>query len=345
MASHRRPSQSGLTHSAKVTVLSAAAVATAAAAFGGVPASADPHGGSPQTAQARVDRLFEEAESATERYNAAGERSVKLRRALSRTQDGVARGQENVNRMRQALGSVAGAQYRSGGMDPALILLFSSDPDSYLSRAEALERLGERQNAVLREFRVVQRELVQERSEAARALAELERTRAAVARSKRVVERKLAEAQRLLNTLTARERDKFTRASRSGRDRAAPGAVGAPAASSRAAAALGAARAAVGRPYVWGANGPSGFDCSGLTQWSYAQAGISLPRTSQAQRNAGRRVSLAEARPGDLITYRSDASHIAMYVGNGQVLHAPYPGASVRYDPVGMMPVSGVTRV
>ncbi|GAA2234203.1 C40 family peptidase [Streptomyces amakusaensis] len=345
MASHRRPSQSGLTHSAKVTVLSAAAVATAAAAFGGVPASADPHGGSAQTAQARVDRLFEEAESATERYNAADERSVKLRRTLSRAQDGVARGQENVNRMRQALGSVAGAQYRSGGMEPALILLFSSDPDSYLSRAEALERLGERQNAVLREFRVVHRELVQERSEAARALAELERTRAAVARSKRVVERKLAEAQRLLNTLTARERDKFTRSSRSDRDRAAPGAVGAQAASSRAAAALGAARAAVGRPYVWGANGPSGFDCSGLTQWSYAQAGVALPRTSQAQRNAGRQVSLAEARPGDLITYRSDASHIGMYVGNGQVLHAPYPGASVRYDPVGMMPVSGVTRV
>ncbi|MGY9068333.1 C40 family peptidase, partial [Streptomyces sp. CAS3] len=101
---------------------------------------------------------------------------------------------------------------------------------------------------------------------------------------------------------------------------------------------------ALGRPYVWGANGPSGFDCSGLMQWSYAHAGIQLPRTSQEQRFAGRRVPLSQARPGDLVVYRSDASHVAMYVGHGQVIHAPHPGAAVRYDPVGMMPISSVTR-
>ncbi|NEA96229.1 C40 family peptidase, partial [Actinospica acidiphila] len=119
---------------------------------------------------------------------------------------------------------------------------------------------------------------------------------------------------------------------------------GAPA-SGRAAAAVAAARSALGKPYVWGANGPSGFDCSGLTQWAYAQAGVALPRTSQAQRHAGRQVPLSEARPGDLVLYRSDASHVGMYMGDGQVIHAPYPGAPVRYDPVGMMPVSSVTRV
>lgn len=80
-------------------------------------------------------------------------------------------------------------------------------------------------------------------------------------------------------------------------------------------------------------------------QWAYARAGVSLPRTSQAQRYAGHMVPLSEARPGDLVVYRADASHVAMYVGNGQVIHAPYPGAAVRYDPVGMMPVSSVTRV
>ncbi|MFF8956984.1 NlpC/P60 family protein [Streptomyces sp. NPDC014894] len=343
MTSHRRPSQPGLTHSAKVTVASAAAAATAAAAFGAVPANADPHD-SPRSARGAVDRLFEEAERATERFNAAGEQVRKVRARLARTQDAVARGQERINRMRQALGSVAGAQYRSGGVDPVLDLLLSSDPDTYLFRAEALERLGARQNAVLRDFRRVQRELGQERTAAAGALAELERTRASVARSKRTVERKLAAARRLLDSLSARERGKYDRSSRSGRA-APPGTSGAGAASSRAAAALGAIRGAIGRPYVWGANGPSGFDCSGLVQWSYAQAGVALPRTSQAQRDAGRRVSLSEARPGDLVVYRDDASHIGMYVGGGQVVHAPYPGASVRYDPVGMMPVSSVTRV
>lgn len=343
MASHRRSSSSsspGLSRSAKVTVLSAAAAT--AAAFGAAPASADP--ASPvETMRAKVDRLYEEAEKATEGYNEADERADALREQVSRVQDGVARGQERINRMRGALGVVAGAQYRSGGMDPALALLLSEDPDSYLDKAAALDRISERQASALAELRRAQRDLAQQRAEAGRMLTELERSRAAVANHKRTVERKLAAARALLNSLPSDERDDFDRASRSGRDEPPP--LGGEAVSGRAAAAVAAARSAVGKPYVWGANGPSGFDCSGLMQWSYAQAGVGLPRTSQAQRNAGRHVPLSEARPGDLVTYRDDASHVGMYMGNGQVVHAPYPGAPVRYDPVGMMPVSAVTRV
>ncbi|WP_406403125.1 NlpC/P60 family protein [Streptomyces sp. NBC_00879] len=342
MASHRRPSQPGLTHTARGTVLSAAA-ATAAAALGAAPASADPQD-TTETTRTRVDRLYEEAEQATEQFNKAGERVERLREQVAQAQDSVARGQERINRMRGALGSVAGAQYRSGGMDPALALLLSEDPDSYLGKAETLDRIGALQTTALHDLQRAQRHLGQERAEASRDLAELERSRVAVARHKRTVERKLTEAQRLLNSLPAADRAGYGRASRSGRD-AMPGLSGLAPASARAAAAVMAARSAVGRPYVWGANGPSGFDCSGLTQWSYAQAGVALPRTSQAQRYAGRQVPLSEARPGDLVAYRSDASHIGMYMGNGQVVHAPYPGAPVRYDPVGMMPVSSVTRV
>jgi cell wall-associated NlpC family hydrolase len=339
MASHRRPSQSGLTQSARVTVLSAAA-ATAAVALGAAPAAADPRDAT-ETTQAEVDRLYEEAEQATEYFNKAGERVERLREQVAQAQDSVARGQERINRMRGALGSVAGVQYRSGGMDPTLALLLSKDPDSYLDKAAVLDRISERQATVLQDL---QRGLGQKRAEASRDLAELERSRVAVARYKRVVERKLTEAQRVLKSLPSAEREAFDRAFRSGRD-ALPGLSGRAPASSRAAAAVAAARSAVGRPYVRGANGPSGFDCSGLTQWSYGQAGVELARTSQAQRYAGRQVSLEEARPGDLVTYRSEASHIGMYVGNGRVVHAPYPGAPVRYDPVGMMPISSVTRV
>ncbi|MFG3493709.1 NlpC/P60 family protein [Streptomyces sp. NPDC047928] len=344
MASHRRSSHPGLTHSAKVTVLSAAA-ATAAAAFGAAPVHAEP-GDSLEATRAGVDRLYAEAEKATEAFNEADERADLLREQVSRAQDSVARGQERINRMRGALGSVAGAQYRSGGIDPALALMLSENPDTYLDKAAVLDRISERQADALADLQRAQRKLAQERAEATGALAELERSRAAVARHKRTVEKKLAEARALLNALPDDERDAFDRASRSGdrSDGALPSLSG-EAASSRAAAAVMAARSAVGKPYVWGATGPSGFDCSGLMQWSYAQAGVSLPRTSQGQRNAGRHVPLSQARPGDLVTYRSDASHVAMYMGNGQVVHAPYPGAPVRYDPVGMMPVSAVTRV
>ncbi|QQZ53643.1 C40 family peptidase [Streptomyces microflavus] len=342
MVSHRRPTQSGLNRSVRVTVISAAA-ATAAATLTGAPASADPKDAR-ESAKAAVDRLYGEAEQATELFNEAGERVERLRGEADRAQDAAARGQESINRMRNSLGAMAGAQYRTGSIDPALALLLSSDPDTYLERAAALDRAGARQALTLDKLRHAQRKVAQTRSEANRALTELERNRAAVTRHKRSVEAKLRQARQLLNSLPAEDRASFERASRSGRDGApdlsdvAPG-------SARAMSAVAAVRQALGKPYVWGANGPSGFDCSGLMQWAYAQAGVSLPRTSQAQRYAGRMVPLSQALPGDLVAYRADASHIGMYVGNGQVIHAPYPGAPIRYDPVGMMPVSSVTRI
>lgn len=342
VVSHRRPTQSGLNRSVRATVVSAAA-ATAAATLTGAPASADPQD-TRESAKAAVDRLYGEAERATELYNEAGERVERLRGRADRAQDAAARGQESINRMRNALGAMAGAQYRTGAIDPTLALLLSSDPDTYLERAAALDRAGARQALTLDKLRHAQRKVAQIRAEASRALTELERNRAAVTRHKRAVEARLRQARELLNSLPAKDRASFDRVSRSGRDDA-PDLSGVAPGSARAMSAVAAVRQALGKPYVWGANGPSGFDCSGLMQWAYAQAGVSLPRTSQAQRYAGRMVPLSQARPGDLVAYRADASHIGMYVGNGQVIHAPYPGAPIRYDPVGMMPVSSVTRI
>ncbi|MFH9263651.1 NlpC/P60 family protein [Streptomyces sp. NPDC017546] len=342
MVSHRRSTPSGFTRGVRVTVVSAAA-ATAAATLTGAPASADPKE-TRESAKAAVDRLYGEAERATERFNEAGERVDRLRGEAGRAQDATARGQERVNRMRDALGAMAGAQYRTGAIDPALALLLSADPDTYLERAAALDRAGARQAMILDKLRHAQRGLARTRAETTRALTELERGRAAATRHKRAVESKLREARRLLDSLPPEERATFDRVSRSGRQ-GPPELSGVAPGSARAMSAVAAAHQALGRPYVWGANGPSGFDCSGLMQWAYAQAGVSLPRTSQAQRYAGRMVPLSQALPGDLVAYRADASHIGMYVGNGQVIHAPYPGAPVRYDPVGMMPVSSVTRI
>ncbi|GAA5702381.1 hypothetical protein Save01_03198 [Streptomyces avermitilis] len=336
VGSHRRLAPSGFNRGAGAAVC---ALSTAAAALGAVPADAAPH----DDTRARVDRLYEEAERATEAYNKADERADVLREQVSQAQDEIARQQERINTMRDALGSLAGAQYRSGGLDPSLALLFSDNPDDYLDRAAALHRVSARQATRLKDFQHAMRDVAQERAEAAGRLAELEKSRKAVARHKRTVEQKLAAARRLLNALPDAQRAAFERASRAGRS-GMPDLTGVLAPGGRAGAAVAAARSALGRPYVWGANGPGGFDCSGLMQWAYAQAGVGLPRTSQEQRYAGRQVPLSQAQPGDLVVYRSDAGHVGMYVGNGQVIHAPYPGAPVRYDPVGMMPVSSVTR-
>ncbi|MEV6315128.1 NlpC/P60 family protein [Streptomyces sp. NPDC051776] len=349
MASHRRPPRSGsdrTSRTSRVSVLSAAA-ATAAAALSAGSADADPRD-TPTDVTSRVDRLYEEAELATERFNAADEHHDRLSEQTERLRDRVARGQERVNRLRDGLATLAGAQYRSGGIAPALSLILSEDPESYLDKASTLDRIGNRQAGRLRALREAQRLLQQERQEASRKLAELERSRADVARGKKAVERKLAVARTLLNSLPFDQRAAYTRASRSGgRTDGLPGGSWGEAApsSSRAAAAVAAVRRAVGAPYIWGMAGPGGFDCSGLTYWAYGQAGMAIPRTSQGQRVAGQQVPLSQARPGDLVTYRSDASHVGMYVGNGQVVHAPYPGARVRYDPVGMIPGPTVTRV
>ena len=105
------------------------------------------------------------------------------------------------------------------------------------------------------------------------------------------------------------------------------------AASGRAALAVRAALSRLGRPYVWGATGPNQFDCSGLVQWSYAQAGVHLGRTTYQQIDDGIPVPRSQVRPGDLVF--PHAGHVQMAIGNNLVVEAPYSGASVRISRLG----------
>ncbi|GCB90767.1 hypothetical protein SALB_03475 [Streptomyces noursei] len=273
MVSHRRTSQRGQTTLASVTVLSAA-LATAAAALSAQPASADPSGaraGSTgaavaghsadatdrEGATARVGKLYEEAERATEKFNGANARTKELRDQVSALQDRAARTQEWVNRLRARLGAVAAAQYRSGGLDPTVRLLLSERPEGYLEKASALDRLSGAQAHELHRLQAATRELEQQRREAARKLAQLEIGRAEVAHHKKDVQRKLATARRLLNALPSGARSAYERASRSdGRDEIIPDLSGVVAGSGRAAAAVAAARAAVGAPTPGAAPAP-----------------------------------------------------------------------------------------
>jgi cell wall-associated NlpC family hydrolase len=114
---------------------------------------------------------------------------------------------------------------------------------------------------------------------------------------------------------------------------------------------LHAAASRVGAPYVWGATGPNSFDCSGLVQWSFARAGIAMPRVAQEQFLTGPHVSYADARPGDLLFYHfdptdpGDIDHVAIYVGNGEMLQAPHTGAFVELVPVLRAHMAAVVRV
>ncbi len=114
---------------------------------------------------------------------------------------------------------------------------------------------------------------------------------------------------------------------------------------------LAAAVSKLGRPYVWGAEGPDTFDCSGLVQWAFAQAGVRMPRVTHQQWVTGPQVPLAQAQPGDLIFWRNDPtnpgyiSHVAIYWGNGKMLQAPHTGDVVKFSPVYTRNLAGVVRV
>jgi peptidoglycan DL-endopeptidase CwlO len=185
----------------------------------------------------------------------------------------------------------------------------------------------------LKKIQEKQRALAQQRQEAAEKLEDLAETRETLGKKKKEYQSKLAAAQKLLNSLTAQERADLAedeqRASRDAGERVELG-KDAPA-SGYAAAALAAADTQLGKPYVSGGSGPNSYDCSGLTQWAYAQAGVSISRTTYTQQNDGTKIGRDQLMPGDLVFF-NNLGHVGLYAGNNTVIHAPYPGKVVRYE-------------
>ncbi|MGW2278913.1 NlpC/P60 family protein [Streptomyces sp. NPDC001770] len=177
-------------------------------------------------------------------------------------------------------------------------------------------------------------------------LAELERKKEAEAKKKA---EKLA-AEQAAAAKEAAEKEAADKAV-AGSDSAASGSTGTgtatgstTSASTKGAQALAFAESQIGKPYVWGATGPASYDCSGLTQAAWREAGVDLPRTTWDQVDVGTRVATADLRPGDLIFFYDDISHVGIYKGDGMMVHAPKPGAYVREESIYYMPIYGSVR-
>jgi cell wall-associated NlpC family hydrolase/uncharacterized protein YoxC len=309
----------------------------------------------------RVDALYHEAESRTQKYNAAKERTDEQRENVDRLLDEVADRAADVNDARRVLGEFATAQYRSGsGLSPTATLLLADDPQGYFTQKHVMSRLTAHQQQAVRTYRARQQEAQKKRREASDELSSLSDSQDELRSSKEAVQQKLSEARELLSKLTAQEKARLAELERRRKAAAAKkakeearqaeqeqrqqGDDTAPAPSSRAAQAVAFAKAQLGKPYVWGATGPSSYDCSGLTQAAWRAAGVSLPRTTYDQVNAGTPVSKDQLQPGDLVFFYSDVSHVGIYVGNGKIIHAPKPGDVIQYAPMDWMPFHSAVR-
>ncbi|MFE5209531.1 NlpC/P60 family protein [Streptomyces sp. NPDC056600] len=374
MAAHRKPPQHKRSGSRARTLLTAVlAGAAASAGLDGIGHAAPKP--TPEQVREEVDRLYREAEAATEKYNGAKERTQVAERRVDKLQDEAARRTEDLNAARESLGSAAAAQYRSGnGLGPTMQLALSSDPDRFLRDAGMAERAGALQATEIASVSRQIHELDEVREEARTELEKLRDQQERAERHKKTVTTKLTKARRLLSQLTAEERRRL--AARTGGGTAegpsrqngngtavgtgagtgngsaatgrqtsggSGGRIAAP--NSRTAAAIAYAQRKLGSPYVWGATGPNAFDCSGLVQAAYRSAGVSIPRTTYAQIGAGQRVTRSQLRPGDLVFFYPGVTHVGMYIGDGKMIHAPNPSAPVRIAPVDEMPFAGATRV
>jgi hypothetical protein len=284
----------------------------------------------------RVDRLYHEAEQATERYNDAKLELQQLNDELDSLEADETREGKRLAEIRGDVRDSILQTYQGNTLGAAGGLL-DSDPDGFLNELSTMSTVSDIQDSLLSDYNdelkayTIRHEETEDRRDQ---IADLEDQ---LADEKDTINGKLDQAQDLLDDLEAEEREEILSRDSDRLPSEVP-------ASGRAAAAVQYAMAQVGDAYVWGAAGPDAFDCSGLTMMAWAQAGVSLPHSSSAQYSTGVHVAESDLMPGDLVFYYSPISHVGMYIGSGMVVDAANPGVGVRVTTLHSMPYVGATR-
>lgn len=322
-------------------------------------------------AKAQIEQLEVEAAAIDQEWVGVKEQLDAGRAKLARKQVDVKVQTARVARVKRQVGQVALAQFQNRNVDTAAQIFFNSDSDTFMSQISTVEKVSENQNTVLQDFQEQQAALAELQHSSETDLATLAEQEEELAALRADSDAKVAESKKVLARLTAAERAAIAAAEKAAaaeakrkaeaaaaKDAAAGGtgkgattgssaggsSGAADSGSSRGAKALAFARAQLGKAYRFGAVGPDAYDCSGLTGSAWKAAGVTLPRTSQDQIGVGRSVSRSELQAGDLVFYYDDISHVALYVGNGQIIHAPNSRSSVKYADVDSMPWAGARR-
>jgi cell wall-associated NlpC family hydrolase len=290
--------------------------------------------------QAQVIRLEEDATAAAEGAQEAKVKLAALTRNLAGIQAQAAVQAKTVDQISKALGAIAVNQYKSGTLSQSLELLFSSDPALYLSSAGSLEAITRRKSTQLRKFQTAEQQLNATSLTVADRLAQVKALEKKLAERSAFAQRKLAQAELLLSKLKKEDRERLARlaeerenADQQSSLKAAKSAVGL---SGRSGIALKYALQQIGDRYVFGADGMTTWDCSGLTMRAFQSAGVKLPHSSAAQSRMGKSVPFSQKKPGDLIFFGRPVSHVGIYLGGARMVHAPRSGSRVKVAPLNM---------
>jgi cell wall-associated NlpC family hydrolase len=289
------------------------------------PAAAAPDTNDIDAVQARVDRFDNQAEAAHKRHDAVQKRLTGNRAQLTALTTGIQRQRRVMDELRARVASTIVGEYdATGGASAPARQPLTSDSEVLLTNVTLVsEDAGQRADA-LTQTNAQLAQLNQRRT----ALRDQVTMLSGLERNLRVQEQRVDARAANSSALLDRLEEKAA-AERMAR-------LGGPV--------LAYAKSQVGKAYVYGAAGPSSFDCSGLTMMAWSQSGVSLPHSSSAQYSSGPHISESELQPGDLVFYYSPISHVGLYIGNGQIVNALNPGAGVQISGLHDMPYVGAVR-
>ncbi|MFI1504452.1 NlpC/P60 family protein [Streptomyces sp. NPDC020597] len=304
-----------------------------------------------EAVRTQLEALYHDAAVATDAYNAAEEAAQKQSAEIVELAKKIVAGRQKLDELKDRAGAAARAQYRTGGLPDEAQLMLSDDPSEFLDGAGRVRQGQRATKGLIGQLTQVQQDLEQYSKDASVQWQKLEAGRKAKAAAQKKIEKQISAAEELESRLEKKEKERLEQLEAQIAQKAQTAWLDTgilkeidSAASAQGKVAVQFATAQMGKPYVWGAEGPDSFDCSGLTSEAWKSAGRPIPRTSQEQWKQLPHVAVQDMRPGDLIIYFSDASHVAMYVGDGAIIHAPRPGRTVTLAGAGTMPILGVVR-
>jgi peptidoglycan DL-endopeptidase CwlO len=299
----------------------------------------------------KLDDLYHDAAVATDSYNAAEEKAEKQSAAIVDLAKKIVEGQKKLDQLKDRAGAAAAAQYRSGGLPDEAQLLLSDDPEDFLTGAGRVLQGQRATKGLIAEMTRTQDDLKQYAADASEQWRKLEANRRAKDAARKKIKKQIAAAEKLESQLEQKEKERLAELEQEAALKAQTAWLDSgildeinTKASEQGKKAVEFATKQIGKPYEWGAEGPKSYDCSGLTSQAWLNAGHGIPRTSQEQWKQLKHVDIEDMRPGDLIIYFADASHVGMYIGDGAIVHAPRPGRTVTITGAGSMPILGVVR-